>query len=105
MMWKIALPTIILSSQFLHASPVKHRIERPQSHRGRSVTSFLPVTVLPRPAVISESPPVDAASEKFAVRGVNFWYGTKQALFDINLSVPERSVVAFIGPSGCGKST
>jgi len=36
---------------------------------------------------------------------VNFWYGAKQALFDINLSVPERSVVAFIGPSGCGKST
>jgi phosphate transport system ATP-binding protein len=48
---------------------------------------------------------VDAANEKFAVRGVNFWYGPKQALFDINLSVPERSVVAFIGPSGCGKST
>jgi phosphate transport system ATP-binding protein len=48
---------------------------------------------------------VDSASEKFAVRGVNFWYGPKQALFDINLSVPERSVCAFIGPSGCGKST
>ena len=45
------------------------------------------------------------AGEKFAVRGVNFWYGPKQALFDVSLSVPERSVVAFIGPSGCGKST
>ena len=42
---------------------------------------------------------------KIAVRGVNFWYGSKQALFDINLTMPERSVVAFIGPSGCGKST
>jgi phosphate transport system ATP-binding protein len=40
-----------------------------------------------------------------SVRGVNFWYSAKQALFDISLSVPERSVMALIGPSGCGKST
>ena len=36
---------------------------------------------------------------------VNFFYGDKQALFDISLEIPERSVTAFIGPSGCGKST
>ena len=30
---------------------------------------------------------------------------TKQALFDISLTIPERSVLALIGPSGCGKST
>ncbi len=49
----------------------------------------------------------DASAQrtKIAVRGVNFWYGAKQALFDINFTMPERSVVAFIGPSGCGKST
>jgi phosphate transport system ATP-binding protein len=35
----------------------------------------------------------------------NFFYGKKQALFDINLSIPDRQVTAFIGPSGCGKST
>jgi phosphate transport system ATP-binding protein len=39
------------------------------------------------------------------IENVNFWYGSKQALFQINLTIPERSVVAFIGPSGCGKST
>jgi phosphate transport system ATP-binding protein len=39
------------------------------------------------------------------VRHVNFWYGPKQALFDVSLTVPERTVTAFIGPSGCGKST
>ncbi|MCU0705926.1 MAG: phosphate ABC transporter ATP-binding protein PstB [Fimbriiglobus sp.] len=39
------------------------------------------------------------------MRNVNFWYPGKQALFDISLTVPEQSVVAFIGPSGCGKST
>jgi phosphate transport system ATP-binding protein len=35
----------------------------------------------------------------------SFFYGAKQALFDINLSIPEREITAFIGPSGCGKST
>lgn len=33
------------------------------------------------------------------------WYGTKQALFNINLPVPRGKVTALIGPSGCGKST
>jgi phosphate transport system ATP-binding protein len=42
---------------------------------------------------------------RFIVRNLSFWYGKKQALFDINLTIPERSVVALIGPSGCGKST
>ena len=48
-------------------------------------------------------PPV--ANDRLRVNSVNFWYGAKQALFDINLSIPERSVTALIGPSGCGKST
>ncbi len=42
---------------------------------------------------------------KFSVRKFSFWYGDKQALFDIGLEIPECSVVALIGPSGCGKST
>ncbi len=42
---------------------------------------------------------------KFEVHDLNFWYGPSQALFDIHLIVPERSVLALIGPSGCGKST
>jgi phosphate transport system ATP-binding protein len=43
--------------------------------------------------------------DKFSLEDVNFWYGSKQALFNIDLTIPERSVAAFIGPSGCGKST
>ena len=35
----------------------------------------------------------------------SFWYGEKQALYDIALTLPARSVTALIGPSGCGKST
>src|SRR5437016_52697 len=49
--------------------------------------------------------PSAVVDDKLTVRGVNFWYGSKQALFDISLAIPERSVTAFIGPSGCGKST
>ena len=36
---------------------------------------------------------------------LNLYYGEKQALQNVNLSIPEKKVSAFIGPSGCGKST
>jgi phosphate transport system ATP-binding protein len=42
---------------------------------------------------------------KMSARNLNVFYGKKQALFGIELDVPERSVTALIGPSGCGKST
>lgn len=35
----------------------------------------------------------------------SFFYGSQQALFDVNLEIPEKEVTAVIGPSGCGKST
>ena len=47
------------------------------------------------------------AIEKPIVEGekLNMYYGETQALFDVDLQIPEREVTAFIGPSGCGKST
>jgi phosphate transport system ATP-binding protein len=42
---------------------------------------------------------------KVAARSVSVFYGEKQALFDVSLDMPEKSVTALIGPSGCGKST
>ncbi|WP_257254952.1 MULTISPECIES: phosphate ABC transporter ATP-binding protein PstB [unclassified Endozoicomonas] len=39
------------------------------------------------------------------IRNLNLFYGEKQALHDISLTIPKRRVTAFIGPSGCGKST
>ncbi|MCB1225232.1 MAG: phosphate ABC transporter ATP-binding protein [Verrucomicrobiales bacterium] len=39
------------------------------------------------------------------VSGFSFFYGAKQALFDISMDIPEREITALIGPSGCGKST
>ncbi len=44
-------------------------------------------------------------STAIEIRGLNAWYNDFQALHDITLNVPEKSVTAFIGPSGCGKST
>ena len=38
-------------------------------------------------------------------RRFSFWYGEKQALFDIDLEIAPRKITALIGPSGCGKST
>ncbi len=35
----------------------------------------------------------------------SFWYGEKQALHEIDLTIPDKQITAFIGPSGCGKST
>ena len=40
-----------------------------------------------------------------SVKDMCLWYGDHQALKDVNIEVPEKSITAFIGPSGCGKST
>jgi phosphate transport system ATP-binding protein len=45
------------------------------------------------------------ASSAVEIRKFDFFYGSRQALFDISMEIPANSVTAFIGPSGCGKST
>jgi ABC-type phosphate transport system ATPase subunit len=42
---------------------------------------------------------------RMTISKVNFWYGAKQTLFDVNLGIATSKVTALIGPSGCGKST
>ena len=42
---------------------------------------------------------------KISSNNLNVYYGNKQALFDVNLTLNEKEVTALIGPSGCGKST
>jgi phosphate transport system ATP-binding protein len=46
-----------------------------------------------------------AAELKARVRGLNFYYGDKHSLKDINLDIADKKVTALIGPSGCGKTT
>tara|TARA_Y100001954_G_scaffold227027_1_gene269630 strand:- start:153 stop:1076 length:924 start_codon:yes stop_codon:yes gene_type:complete len=49
-------------------------------------------------ALYQESPIIN-------VKNFNLWYGSKQALFNINMPIAEGQVTALVGPSGCGKST
>ena len=44
-------------------------------------------------------------SNIITVKDMNLWYGDHQALKNINIEIPEKSITALIGPSGCGKST
>jgi phosphate transport system ATP-binding protein len=46
-----------------------------------------------------------AGRTKISVKHLNFYYGSSQALHDINIEIPEKQITALIGPSGCGKST
>ncbi len=40
-----------------------------------------------------------------SVENMCLWYGSHQALHNITIDIPEKSITALIGPSGCGKST
>ncbi len=59
----------------------------------------------PGPGSIAAGPSGTGRAPRMESRRLNFFYGPKQALWDITLGIPEKTVTAFIGPSGCGKST
>ncbi len=56
-----------------------------------------------RPTVYHEA--VSGIESKVSLKNVNVHYGPKQAIRDVAMEIPGKSVTAFIGPSGCGKST
>jgi phosphate transport system ATP-binding protein len=56
-------------------------------------------------SVSAGTPEPGPAGPAFVVRGVDVFYGEKQALFGVTLDIAPKSVTAMIGPSGCGKST
>lgn len=71
---------------------------------------WTPATVsapTPRGGPVPAAGPLPTGNREVKIRiaGMNFYYGTTQALFNINLAVPANQVTSFIGPSGCGKST
>jgi phosphate transport system ATP-binding protein len=55
--------------------------------------------------VRQQSATLAGVAAKMDARDVKVYYGAKQALKGIDLTIPERQVTALIGPSGCGKST
>ena len=48
---------------------------------------------------------VETAPYALETRALNLWYGTFQALFDVDLQIAAGRITSMIGPSGCGKST
>jgi len=54
---------------------------------------------------ISAERTAERNESKIEVRHLDFYYGTTRALKDVNLTLRDHSITAFIGPSGCGKST
>src|SRR5260221_2528851 len=68
-----------------------------------------------RPALSVNLPPIvtsaaaretlSALSMRMTISKVNFFYGSKQTLFDVSMGIATNKVTSLIGPSGCGKST
>ena len=87
------------------------RIFRQGDDMETTVTADTPVPDHSPNTVEAPTPQVAADSRepvgptKIKARNVNVFYGDKQALFGVNLDMPEKAVTALIGPSGCGKST
>ncbi|MCO5214662.1 MAG: phosphate ABC transporter ATP-binding protein PstB [Thermomicrobiales bacterium] len=48
---------------------------------------------------------LDTSPSLIELRNLNIHYGSFHAVNDVNLSIKQNSITAFIGPSGCGKST
>ncbi len=55
--------------------------------------------------MITEQKATAASGKKISVERLCFYYGSKPALSDISLNIPDHEITALIGPSGCGKST
>jgi phosphate transport system ATP-binding protein len=77
-----------------------------ENMQSRGVTSAtIPRLATAKSPAAAEKPEAKAAALKMSIEKVDFYYGSKQALKDISISIPAHEVTAFIGPSGCGKST
>lgn len=82
------------------SEPMVSEINKTNSERAR--THAIDVSALDRrPQVLD----IDTEVTAMSVSDLSLYYGAKQALFDIRLTIPKQRVTAFIGPSGCGKST
>ncbi len=78
-----------------------------QSGRIAAPTPIVTVrpTAQPSRVVRTQSALATSVNAKISVRDLDFYYGHRQALFHVGLTIRTNSVTSFIGPSGCGKST
>ena len=81
-----------------HAAPPPPDEPERESDRLAAIARGESVETVTHEAVAAEAPVL-------AVRDFSFWYGPKQALHSVSMSIPEGKITAIIGPSGCGKST
>jgi phosphate transport system ATP-binding protein len=65
----------------------------------------MPPTVNVAASLNPHSSPVSLVTPMVEIERLSLWYGSKQALKDITMSIAKHRVTAFIGPSGCGKTT
>ena len=63
------------------------------------------MTSIPTSAPDRAARHVPIAKPILEARNLSLFYGTKEALRDVSLAIPENKITAIIGPSGCGKST
>ena len=70
-----------------------------------SVRSAVSVKITPPVLAPTGREPQAPLVMRMTISKVNFYYGPKQVLFDINLNIASNKVTSLIGPSGCGKST
>jgi len=72
---------------------------------GNAGGALNPAGILSKPNPAAEQRTIISDGVKMETRGLNFYYGSSQALKNINLLIRTNQITALIGPSGCGKST
>src|SRR5262249_3682449 len=94
-----------ISSRNLHISCLESA-QKNRCRGGISLSALSYSAIISERSMIGREPPdLRGARAKCEIRRLSLWYGQAQALYDVSLVIPQRSVVALIGPSGCGKST
>ncbi len=79
--------------------------QRPDG-KGASVENDMAIAMMARPQANEASQAkTEEVKKSIEIKNLNFYYGDFQGLKDVDLTIHEKKVTAFIGPSGCGKST
>jgi phosphate transport system ATP-binding protein len=81
-------------------------MDNPTRSLSQTAPTYSVRPTVPKPRFTRSHEPHGASVDaKVLIRNLDFYYGQRQALFHVSLTVRAHSVTSFIGPSGCGKST